>query len=32
MKLLQRYPSVDVHLVLARAEALKRAKTVIVLD
>jgi hypothetical protein len=32
MKLLQRYPPVDVQLLLARGEALKRARTVIVLD
>jgi hypothetical protein len=32
MKLLQRYPPVDVHLILRRAEALKRMKTVIVLS
>ncbi|KAL4440278.1 hypothetical protein ABPG75_003279 [Micractinium tetrahymenae] len=32
MKLLQRYPPVDVHVILARAEALKRTRTVIVLS
>ncbi|EFN54104.1 hypothetical protein CHLNCDRAFT_136251 [Chlorella variabilis] len=32
MKLLQRYPPVDVHVILSRAEALKHGKTVIVLD
>lgn len=31
MKLLQRYPPVDVHVILARAEALKHTRTVIVL-
>lgn len=31
MKLLQRYPPVDVHVILARAEALKRTRTVIAL-
>lgn len=32
MKLLQRYPPVDVRVILARAEALKRTRTVIVLS
>jgi hypothetical protein len=32
MKLLQRYPPVDVHLIVQRAEQLARTKTVIVLE
>jgi hypothetical protein len=32
MKLLQHYPPTDVSLILQRAEALKRMKSVIVLD
>ena len=32
MKLLQRYPPVDVHVILERAEVLKGVKSVIIID